>query len=277
MTFGIYILLGFAMILILMIKSIVKLLRNPESISTSSGLLLQLKTIIIVSCHLFMTFPSLIYHRTINLYRRIMAKSLIHTELYQKKIVVFVHGRGGHYTNFNTLIQNLKNKPELEDYYLTAVDLGYNRHTPLDKDVEKLTEFLTAFKECSITLVGMSKGGLTVMKYTTSINDSRIIKIITISAPLQGTIVTNLLSPDSISHQELGYNSKIVNEISEIKIDIPIYHIIPRWDHLIIPTKSAQYNNTPGTQIYHYNGYYSHIGIIYNKEISNIIGKWLLL
>ena len=58
-------------------------------------------------------------------------------------------------------------------------------------------------------------------------------------------------------------------------INVPVYHIVPKWDHLIIPTTSARYDDTPESHIYYYNGSdYGHCGIAYNDEVALIICEW---
>jgi len=135
----------------------------------------------------------------------------------------------------------------------------------------------------------MSKGGLVVMRYATTMNDSRVQNVITISAPLRGTLVTKFLPSNSSEHKELGYNSKISTEITgAIDDSYAVYHIVPRWvskanlgpasrfkDYIIIPTSSTYYETTDKNHIYCYNGYYSHLGIPFSTEVANVIIAWL--
>jgi hypothetical protein len=92
-----------------------------------------------------------------------------------------------------------------------------------------------------------------------------------------GTDLTSLLDEKSITHQELGSLSPLTQTIyhSIENIQIPIYHIVPTWDHLIVPTSSAKYPSTPKNNIFYYEGYYNHIVITYDNEIAKAISKWI--
>jgi hypothetical protein len=75
------------------------------------------------------------------------------------------------------------------------------------------------------------------MRYITNVNDL-------ISSPLRGTKVTKLLPYTkyfTLTHSELGYKSKITSIIVQVHLKIPIYNIVPKYDHVIVPTKSSYY------------------------------------
>lgn len=231
--------------------------------------------IIIASCHLLITLPSLIYHGLSNLYYRCITPPPSTIVLKDKNVIVFVHGRGGHHSNFVPLINNIK--PKISNrYYLRTVDLGDTRNTSIDEDMFKLKGALDIYPDCAITLVGLSKGGVDTMRYVTYFNmDTRIERVITISSPLRGTRITGLLSKESITNKELGYRSKITRHIKTIGINIPVYHIVPTWDHLIIPTSSAYYRSTEEERIYYYTGLFNHVGITYSKDVAIAIVSWI--
>lgn len=226
--------------------------------------------------HSLITGPSILWHGLINVRARIKSSPSSIPNLQNKDVIVLVHGLGGHYTNFNVLISNLKKELHQE---IVAVDLGDNRHTTIDTDVSTLQSLITSLENCNITLIGLSKGGLVVMKYITSINDLRIKNVITISSPLRGTLITKFLCPTSLANIELGYNSKITTQIRNSMCNINticnIYHIVPRYDHIIIPTSSAYYETTPNDHIHYCTGYYSHIGISASNEVSDAIITWI--
>lgn len=228
--------------------------------------------------HTLLTAPSCILHGIINLYRRTSAPQPIIPSLENKKVVVFIHGRGGHHTNFNTLISNLQSDKRFTDYYFVSVDLGWNIETSVDVDVDKLHQELDKFINCEISLIGMSKGGLVCSRYITLHNNLQIKRIITVSSPLRGTRVADLLPANSITNKELGYNSTFTDTIAQIiaSKNIAIYHVVPQWDNLIVPTTSAKYDSTPDTNILYYQGYHSHVGILHDPEITNAITNWLL-
>jgi len=126
------------------------------------------------------------------------------------------------------------------------------------------------YHDCEIILIGLSKGGVVVARYVTTICDKRIKKVITISSPLHGTIMTELLPKDSLIHRDIGYLSELVRNTAAAitQCSVPIYHIVPRWDHIII-------RSTDSDNIYHYTGFYSHMGITHSHEIAHVIIKWL--
>lgn len=223
--------------------------------------------------HFLLTGPSIIWHGLANIYGRYVSVPTVIPKLQGKDVIVLVHGRNGHYSNFNTLMFNLKKQLSHD---IVAVDLGYNRYTTIDTDVSRLCSAIEPLENCKITLVGMSKGGLVVMRYATTMNDSRVQNVITISAPLRGTLVTKFLPSNSSEHKELGYNSKISTEITgAIDDSYAVYHIVPRWDYIIIPTSSTYYETTDKDHIYFYKGYYSHLGIPFSTEVANAIIAWL--
>jgi hypothetical protein len=63
--------------------------------------------------------------------------------------------------------------------------------------------------------------------------------------------------------------------MNNITDNLNIYHIVPRFDHMIIPTSSTYYPTTPEEHIFRYSGYYSHIGIPHHNDVSNSIISWL--
>lgn len=85
--------------------------------------------------HLLLTGPSIIYHSLLTLYYRIISKPSILLCQSDKDVIVLVHGRGGHYSNFHTLSHNLqKHLPHV----VFSVDLGDYRNTTIDTDASTL-------------------------------------------------------------------------------------------------------------------------------------------
>lgn len=224
--------------------------------------------------HLTITLPSTIYHSCYDMYYRVTSQPLILDNVKNKKVVIFVHGRGGHYSNFTPIIEQLEEKLQGE-YYLFPIDLGDNSDTSVDEDVFNLQHWLDYYQDCEITLVGLSKGGVVILRYATTIKDTRIKKLITISSPIRGTKMTELLPIDSITHRELGFKSKLSKDLAGANINVPLYHIVPKWDHIIYPTSSARHTKTPRKNIYKYKGIYSHTGIIYDQDVINRIADWI--
>ncbi len=252
--------------------------------------------------HFVMTMPSLIIHTLQNKYYYYTLEKSDNVPLNNHNVIVFVHGRNGCFTDFKSLIDNINrigdqlSRIELENhgfsekeivvrlpdqllYVLRSITLGQTGYTSLDSDVESLTKEISGYTNCSIRLVGLSKGGLIIMRYVTSQNDPRIKQVITISSPLKGTFSALLFPPSSIVAKTLGYQSEIIQQIEKDrkKITVPIYHIVPKWDHLIIPNIAAQYDDTPESQIYLDNGnWYGHNGITYNMDVAKSLIKWII-
>jgi len=124
------------------------------------------------------------------------------TNLSNKSVVVFVHGRNGWHTDFTQLISNMKSQlttlstdqlvilgysstdvvVQLENgdlWALRTANLGNTGHTSIDEDVASLRKELESYENCRIVLVGLSKGGVVVMRYATEIVDERIVKVMT--------------------------------------------------------------------------------------------------
>lgn len=135
--------------------------------------------------HLAVTFPSFIYHGFLNNYYRSITLAFNEEHLYMKNVVVFVHGRGGHHADFNPMINHIRNQSLLPSYHLRTVYLGDTHYTTIDQDVETLRKHMEHYHDCSITLVGLSKGGSAVTKYAPT--NPCVRKVITISSPLRGT------------------------------------------------------------------------------------------
>lgn len=221
--------------------------------------------------HLAVTLPCTLFFFPHALYNRICIDNPSKTTLHNEKVIIFVHGRNGHPNDFIPLMKNI-NTPE---YSLRTVNLGETGETSLDEDADTLKKELMIYPDCQIILVGLSKGGLTIMRYITTMNDSRITKGITIVSPLQGTHLALLLPSTTITHTELGYKSDITQEIATTKVTIPIYHIVSKYDHMIIPVEAAKYDTTDESHIYYYDGYYGHIGITYSIDVANAISGWI--
>lgn len=255
---------------------------------------LTLETSEIFLTHFAITFPSTIFHTIINKYRRFTIFTYDKTPLYDKNVVVFVHGRNGYFTDPYPLMDNLHDllnvnhrdqSPKAinlqylidEKYYLRTVYLEETANTFIEEDMEKLKEELKVYENCSIILVGISKGGVTVANCYVLAGDKRIKKAITISSPLLGTQIASAFPNDSAVYKALSYQNDQVktNELAAKQFG-HLYHIVPRFDHLIIPTTAAYYETTPKERIYHYEGFlYSHSGICYNYDIAKKIATWI--
>lgn len=224
--------------------------------------------------HLFVTLPLTIIYVIISASNRIFSKPDDITNISADKLIVFVHGRGGHFSNFDTLIKNMS----VENYGKFRVNLGKTSYTSIREDSQNLYNQLLKSDSREIILVGLSKGGLIVMDYLTNFSDKRISKVITISSPLKGTKIANMTPDDSIPYTELSYQSKICKKIEKraAKYYDIIYHITPAWDHMIQPLDSSYYDFTPKDHVYHFTQYNGHIGIIGSKKVSDVISNFIL-
>lgn len=236
-------------------------------------------TIILIVVHFTVTLPSFIVEGTYNTYRRCAYSEMRPTIQHTTNLIVCVHGRGGHSSNFNPLIDNLRNRGLSHD--VVAFNLGDTRGTSVQTDAQvlhdKLTQFIQANQSYDITLMGLSKGGLVAIYYANNFSfpNVKVTRIITISSPLQGTRAANIFPQDSVTYKELGYHNDFVIELANNLPNVPLYHVVPLWDHVIIPTSAAKYETTPDSQIYYYQGYLNHIAIPYSPEVADKIISWL--
>jgi len=224
--------------------------------------------------------PSTIFHGTFQLYNRFNSFDsrvpiIYHTNYnYDNDLVVFVHGRNGHPSNFNPLIENLKKLGITQS--MISINLGATGNTSVITDSGTLHNLLRKFIHRKIILVGLSKGGLVVLDYIVSYQATNISAVITISSPLNGTLIADYLLPKThIARIELGYQSSFVQGLqSNLPSNIPIFHIVPTWDQMIIPTSSA-FINKPNHKVKYYTGFISHVGIPYAQDVAQFIADWI--
>jgi len=245
------------------------------------------KTICTSALHLLVGTPGSICQWLNLIQNRRKFSNELKFNLDSQNVIMFVHGRNGHSADFKPLIDNIKQLTNSvynpitinnTSYHLASVNLKNTGYASIDEDVDKLKEELMSYNNCSITLVGLSKGGITIMRYLTTQNDQRIKKVITISSPIKGTYIGNLFPESSVVFQGLSHDNKISQEIivAKNKLNVPIHHIVPTWDHLIIPASNAAYDDTPEENIFRYDGmWYGHVGICENGDVAKAIIKWL--
>jgi len=199
----------------------------------------------------------------------------------KQKVVVFLPGRDGNCGTLIPLIKNISQEMSRKgvergaDWQPQLINLGNMRDTSLDEDIKKLRTALGGYPDTKIIIVGLSKGGLVALKYITSFDDPRIKKIITISSPLQGTQIASIFPHHSLIYKELSFNNGLITELLSKPIKIPLYHIVPQWDHIIIPGTAARHPRTPDENVYIYKGYNGHIGITHSLEVAAVINQWL--
>lgn len=236
-----------------------------------------------VSTHFMVTLPSNIYHKLMDTYHRYVIVDYDKTPLIGEKVVIFVHGRNGHHADLTPLAHNLNiiinHVPinSLKNIHFRFVHLGSTGDTLIEEDVIMLKNQLEPYQHCDITLVGLSKGGATVATYYLTMNDYRINKVITISSPIMGTDVASAFDTDTNTYKALSSDNSLSLLMNIKAKDKNIYHIVPRWDHLIIPNTNAKYPNTDREHIYYYNQFsHGHSGICYDIIVAYKIAEWLI-
>lgn len=237
------------------------------------GQKLTLHTALSVIVHFTATSPSNIYHTLMDRYHRYTTPDYDKSALCDKNVVVFVHGRNGQPADMLPLINNIHN---INNYYLRTVSLGPTKNTLIEEDLMTLKHELEPYVHCNIILVGMSKGGVTAATYFLSMNDERIKAAITISSPVMGTEVVDIFDRDSNVYKALGRNNTLALSMNEKAKNKQLYHIVPTWDHLIIPSCASFYPNTDKNNIYYYTKMmYGHSGICYDPDVATQIAAWI--
>jgi len=249
----------------------------------------------IILKNFILTLPSILYHGTKSLiekYKHNKKEDIIFNETDTKNLILLVHGYHGHPCNFIPLIDNIINIDSNIKlvWNVRAISLNkfddYNDNT-VDNEAKLLLNYLETNDFDNVVLVGLSKGGF-VCTRAYSYDNSKINKIITISSPLCGTRSCDLFLPKILDYvngnmdlvrNDLGYKSSISSDTLNIlatKNTDNIYHIVPKYDHMIYPTETAAYDFVKEKNILRYNSIkYSHIGIPFNKDIASTIIEWI--
>jgi len=244
-----------------------------------------------------LTLPSIVYHGAINIYLKFShdkKDNLIFNEVDTKNLILLVHGFHGHPCNFVPLVNNMithdtsiKNKWNIIAINLNQFD-NYRDNT-VNNEANIVINFLENSAYDNVILVGLSKGGL-VCTTVYSMNIKKIIKVITLSSPLMGTKSCDLFLPktldvlggnnDNIRH-DLNYLSSTslttLNTLVSNNLNCNnIYHVIPKYDHMIYPSSSAKYDFAKKENVYEYDTYFSsHIGVTFDKKISIKMIEWI--
>ena len=243
------------------------------------------------------TLPSIIYHSTLSAISKKKhgtKDNIIFNQTETDNLLLLVHGYHGHPCNFNPLINNMcSTKPNLKnEWNIVAINLNqYENYTEntVQNEANIVLDYIRNCKKTNIVLVGLSKGGL-VCTTAYSIDPNLITKVITISSPLRGTRSCDLYLPKILDlingnldyvRNDLGFGSSTSCNTLNILANVndchnKIYHIVPTYDHMIYPEDAAKYPFTKPENVYtYYSLAYSHNGIPFNKEIADVITKWL--
>jgi hypothetical protein len=181
-----------------------------------------------------------------------------------------VHGKDGKSSWFLPLINNVK--PLISSsYQFRLINLGLDENSTIDEDTTKLRNELQAYPDCDIILIGQAEGGLTIVRYVTTVEDPRIQGLITIQSPLLGT------ETDNSPAYRYSPKNPIIQEMAQkvAALDLPIYHIVNMWDHAMIPLTAAAYPTTPSQNIYYCYWPYSSRGLNYSCVIAKVIAGWI--
>lgn len=242
-------------------------------------------TILLIIWYMLLTIPTLIYYGMISIISR---KILVRYKNNENIIIdnnsdttiVLVHGRNGSTYHFKSLIEKLKYQT---NYNIVCVQLHNTGSTTIAEDATYLDSYLKTFNVdlSNLILVGLSKGGLVVSHFANCFannhtNNYSIKKIITISSPLHGTKVANY-SIDKCTRKELGYRSEQSEKLAKLVAGsgLNYYHIVPKYDHVIIPQTSAMYETTAPDNIYKYNGFNNHCAIVESSDVIDQIIQWI--
>lgn len=214
--------------------------------------------------HFVMTLPSLLTYMYLHNEYRSQPFFLNATEIDYTlhPVVVLIHGRGGHPNDFYPLIGLLEG-PKY------TIQLGDTHYTSVQEDADKVQELLNSCPPCRYVLVGLSKGGNVAVQVAQQ--DERVQKVITISSPLKGTRLAPWLFWSSLLQSDFAYQDSISSTGN-----FSCYHVVPKWDHLVIPTDAAVLDDTPKENIYYYRGNICHQGILHDSSVLHVLKTWIL-
>lgn len=217
---------------------------------------------LVIARHFLITLPTLWTYMSLNNELRVRPYTEV-TEIdyTMDPVVILIHGRGGHPNDFLPLIPLLS-----QPYY--APFLGDTHYTSIEEDASKISQFLKTCPPCRYVLVGLSKGGNVAMKI--SEKDERIKKVITIASPLKGTQLAPWLFWSHLLQEDFVYN-----ETKEYVGYGEKYHVVPKWDHLVVPTSAARLDSTPESNVYYFRGNICHQGIIHDPSVQHVVKMWI--
>jgi triacylglycerol esterase/lipase EstA (alpha/beta hydrolase family) len=126
-----------------------------------------------------------------------------------------------------------------------------------------------------LTLIGHSMGGLVSYYYAARLAPpDRVLRLITIGAPLRGTLVAKIGLGQCAREMEIG--SKLIQEIHnaiELRHDLTFYNITTTVDALVIPYTSAIFKSVPANQFYLDD--IGHVSMLTSKRVSVQLCEWL--
>jgi triacylglycerol esterase/lipase EstA (alpha/beta hydrolase family) len=203
----------------------------------------------------------------------------------QNNYVILIHGRGDDGGQFNSITNVIRNSTDL-NYILIALDQKDN----LIKDdivrvrnqiITSLENILHAHSKLNVTVVGISKGGVTAASLIANHCDPRITyrKLITIASPLHGTTLANY-GFGTNARVDLSYKNayvlRVKSELSVLaaKTDLKTYHIVNKFDNTILPSSTSAYDFPSSTAFVH-KSLTSHIAIQDNPEVVAKVMDWI--
>ncbi len=253
---------------------------------------------ILILRNLILTLPSIIYHGSVSIverFRHNSAEDIIFNVTDTNNLILLIHGYHGLPCNFVPLIDNILsiNTNIKNQWNIVAVSLNkfkdYGQNT-IENETDIILKYLNDnSKYDNVILIGLSKGGLVCSNVYTKYSD-KINRVITISSPLKGTKSCDIFVPKFLDkicgnldnmRQDLGYESDISLDICHKIFECPdsnlkFYHIVTKYDHMVYPSHSSQYDLTIEKNIYRYDGMiYSHVGLPFSKKIAQQIVNWI--
>lgn len=219
--------------------------------------------------HLLLTLPDLVATGLLKLWARRGGRATL-VERGVGPWVVFVHGLAGHPASFNALRARLR-RIGVWNPFLTP-DLG-GSGAAVDDDVGRLACAIDQHcgRAAPVVLVGLSRGGLLAARYAAQHPD-RVRAVITIAAPMQGTRTVPPLAWRGVA--DLRWRGELARA-TERDTRAPVFHVVPRFDHLIQPVEAARWPSTPDARVYRHTGFASHFGLADRVDVAFRVAGWI--
>jgi pimeloyl-ACP methyl ester carboxylesterase len=177
------------------------------------------------------------------------------------KNIIFLHGWFTQYPLYYPFLKKLSK-------------LGCAIHLPqlgwyiedIEKTTDKLNQYIQQRQLKNIILIGHSLGGIIALNYEKKYQKI-IKKVITISSPIHGAPLANILPPKQfVPADQLTPNSKFLPKLVQNKFKSKIINLRSKYDEIVL-LSSCQLRNTQNIQV----NVLGHIAIICSEQtISHI-------
>lgn len=175
--------------------------------------------------------------------------------------ILLIQGLHERWTHLRTIGNTLNNI----GFRIHIVNDLENNTKPVQKGYQHTVQYITKHKLNKFIIISHSKGGIIAMYILkNTLISPKVLKLITIACPYQGTIFARLMP----SARELHGSSAIINKATE-GIDLnKIINIYPRIDNHIAPNSSLKFEGIQNKQI----NIFGHTRILESKQtISEIL------